>query len=276
MRDAKLIELPPIDVKVRKDRVTPLNDQAVAVIRQSVAETGEIRDPIHVREMRNGYELIDGRHRLEVARILELPTVTARVWQCTLEEARLMEADANVTFTHMSPIDLAVSLAGRKSAYERLHPETRAGAASTQARMHKRTEMSFCNFVAEIIGVTPRQIRRVIAAGEALRADDVLNLRAAPGRVAMNDLYQIAKIGDEAEHRFVIDAITAGRDRNAAAARRRFKTGQLGIEPPVKTAVDKAHDRLLDAWTRASATARQRFVRDCRAELEDVLAEVPE
>lgn len=105
------------EITVRDDRVTPLNEDAVKLILQSAEETGEIRDPIHLRKVKGGFELIDGRHRLAVAQRLEHDDILAQVWNCTLEQARLMEADANVTFTHMGAVDLAVSLAERKRAY---------------------------------------------------------------------------------------------------------------------------------------------------------------
>ncbi len=256
-KSPKLITLDPHSIIVRSDRVTPLNEQSVDVICQSAAETGFIRDPIHVRKTGKGHELIDGRTRLEAACRLSLE-ISAFEWHCTLEQAQLMEADANVTFTHMAPIDLAVSLAARKAAYIRLHPETKRGMAGALARHGgvQVTEMSFASFLAKIVGVSERQIMRVISAGEALDQSDYLALRKSPRRVAMNDLYELAKIPDDEERSHVVEALAKGEAKSAADARRTFNAAP---KPP-KDPVEEAFQALLSRWERSPMAVRRRFV----------------
>lgn len=257
----RIIDALLLDVVVRNDRVTPLNDSAVALIEKSVEETGVIRDPIHLRKVKGGYELIDGRHRLEVARRLGHDTISAQIWTCTLDQARLMEADANVTFTHMSPLDLAVSLSGRQRAYEKLHPETARG--TFQGNQHissPATEMSFTTFIAEIVGVTPRQIQRITSAGSRISTDDYRALSAAPNRVAMSDLYQVAKATSSQEQEYIVAELSAGTANNAAAARKAFSLKQNGQPPVVNDPVEVAFKALLTQWRRAPKAAKNRFV----------------
>ena len=249
------------EIAIGEGRVTPLNKDAVQVIRQSVYETGQIRDAIHVRKLRKGYELIDGRHRLEVAREMGWPRIRAMVWHCTREEARLMEADANVTFTHMVPLDLAVSLAARKAAYLKLHPETARGEAGAEVRWNMQaTKMSFASFMAEILGISVRQIERIIAAGEHLSGEEAKQLAGAPKRVAMKDLIEIGKIGEPEERAFVVRALAAGEAKNATAARKAWGRAQHGEEAETADKVEAAHKALVAAFRRAPAEAQRRFV----------------
>lgn len=256
------------DITVRKDRITPLDKNGLDLILQSATETGHIRDAIHLRKVKGGYELIDGRHRLEAAHQLGHQNIRAQVWNCTLEEARLMEADANVTFTHMGAVDLAVSLAGRKAAWLKLHPETARGVAGGRLSPGEQgTEMSFVNFIADVVGVTPRQIRRVVAAGEALDQAAVIALRKTPQRVVMDDLYQIAKAQGVEEQDYIIKSLVSGAAKNAAAARRTYDAEKNGEKPVVKDPVEEGFKALLTAWKRAPKEAQRRFVRDTQAEI---------
>ncbi|WP_456386100.1 chromosome partitioning protein ParB [Profundibacter sp.] len=268
MADNQIKRIALAEIKVRDDRVTPLNDDAVRLIMQSAEETGEIRDPIHLRKVKGGFELIDGRHRLEVARRLGHDDILAQIWSCTLEQARLMEADANVTFTHMGAVDLAVSLAERKRAYQKLHPETTAGIAGASARWNMQaTEMSFASFISEILGVSRRQIERVVAAGEALDQAAVIALRKAPKRVAMADLYEIAKVDGPDEHAYIVKSLVSGEAKNAAAARRSYAAEANGAKPTPKDPVEEAFKALLTAWKRAPKVAQRRFVAASQKEI---------
>ncbi|SNS44908.1 ParB/RepB/Spo0J family partition protein [Antarctobacter heliothermus] len=265
MRDAKLIDLPVDEI----DRVTPLREKAVEIIKASVEEVGAIRDPIHVRKARDGYQLIDGRHRLEVARQLGHETISAKVWECTLDQARLMEADANVSFTHMQPLDLAVSLAARKDIYETLHPETARGTAGALAKHgRQRTNLSFAEFVGDLVGLSPRQVRRIVSAGAALTSDQVRWLRAAPKSPTMSDLQAISKITDDAERAKVCLALSNGEAGTVNAARKAYRQGD--VEPAPKDPVEEGFQGLMKAWTRAPMAARRRFLDHMSEDIEQM------
>lgn len=117
------ITMVPVDQINIGQRIRPLDPKAVDVLKQSVLEVGQITTPIHVRKTRDGYDLIDGRHRLEVATVLQHGDIAARVWTCTQEEARFLEGDANLTSANLAPLDMAVNLAERRRLFLRLHPE---------------------------------------------------------------------------------------------------------------------------------------------------------
>jgi len=275
MTNNQVKQIPLDKIKVRDDRVTPLNGDAVRLIRQSVDETGHIRDAIHVRKIKGGYELIDGRHRLEVAHSLRMQYIPAIVWSCSLDEARLMEADANLTFAHMGAVDLAVSLAGRKAAWLKLHPETARGVAGASSRWNMQpTEMSFAEFMSELIGVSRRQIERITSAGEALDQSAVVHLRDAPKRVVMDDLYQIAKAESDGERDYIVKMLAGGHVKNAAAARRKWAEVSSGEQPKVKDPVEEAFKGLLTAWKRAPKEACRRFVEEAGPDLYEMVQDL--
>ena len=260
MRDAKLIDLPVDEIDTSRVRVTPLHDKAVEIIKASVEEVGAIRDPIHVRKAKGAYQLIDGRHRLEAARQLGFEVISAKVWECTLDQARLMEADANVSFTHMQPLDIAVSLAARREMYEALHPETAHGRAGGLARQGQQTtNLSFAEFMGDLIGLSPRQIQRIVAAGAALSADQARWLRAAPKPPTMSDLQAISKITEDAERSGVCMTLSNGEATTAAEARRAYAAARDGAPAP-QDPVEEAFNRLRNTFERAPKAARRRFV----------------
>lgn len=265
-----MIPLAVIDVGSRARPVTP---EAVALIVNSARDRdGGISTPIHVRRVKGGrFRLIDGAHRLAAAPELGLDAVPARVWTCTHQEALFMEVDANLSIAHVAPVDLAVSLARRKEMYLALHPETANGVVSARARQgHGTTNLSFRDYMAAVLGVSQRQIERIVSAGERLKAEEAAALRAGKRRIAMDDLYALAKISESEERSFVIDRLAAG--AKPAAARRAFK----GVEKPPETVFDARLKGLLTAWQRAGKATRRAFVAELFDELSPLVVDEAE
>jgi len=121
-----------------------------------------------------------------------------------------MEADANVTFTHMAPLELAVSLARCKQAWLKLHPETAAGVAGAVAKHGLQTkDVSFADFMATIWGLSKRRVEQIIAAGERLDREEAKALKGAPKRLAMKDLAELGRIGEADERAAVVRLLAA-------------------------------------------------------------------
>lgn len=270
-------QIPPTDIEVI-GRARALDENAVEAIMASIGEVGQITTPVHLRKTRKGLRLIDGLHRVTAARRLQLEAVPALVWDCKEDEARFIEVDANLSIAHLQPIDVAISLAERKRAYEKLHPETRqhvAGATATNAQRtnlsvaenpaDKRTSLSFAEYAARVLDLSDRQVRRMIAAGSRLTADEQRWLRAAPHRATYSDLEAIAKEGDQQRRTQAIISFSNGTAKNVRAA---LKSGKA---KPVKTPVEVAHEGLVNAFRRAPMAAKRRFVRDCAEELQELL-----
>ena len=253
------------------DRIRMVSPSAVNIIAMSIEDLGAITSPIHVRKMKTGYRLIDGAHRYAAATKLGLETIPAKVWHCTGDQAELMESDANISTAHMPPLELAVSLAARKKTYQKIHPETRQGYAGAKSRWGHRdqeTEMSFASWMADVLGVTARQVTRIIAAGDNLEGIEIQALRGAPKPVKMADLYAISKIGQKYDRVRVCDALGKGKAKNATDALR-----QIYAKPgdAVRSNADKQLRALDDAFARAGKSARRQFVADHADALRELL-----
>ncbi|MFV0409848.1 MAG: ParB/RepB/Spo0J family partition protein [Paracoccus sp. (in: a-proteobacteria)] len=242
-------------------RLRPVSPAGVATIVASVQEIGQIANPVVVRQSRRGGEMVftvlDGAHRLAAATELGWDEVPVRVFECTDDQARIMEIDGNLSGAELNPLDTAVFLATRKAVYERLHPE----AAHRVFRGNQHDDVvsdieSFTTVTAEKFGMTVRHVQRLIAAGSKLGPDEVAKLRAAPRQVTLKDLQDIANIPDAARRYDVVDAMAEGRVKNASAALKALKGP---VQPVEKSPADAQFLALKNAWDRASAPARRRF-----------------
>lgn len=264
------------DVIVR-DRLRPVSAAGVASIIASVNETGVMKDAIHVRKKKDGQlYLIAGGHRLAAAVEMGWEDLEAKTWTDVTDDwSRLMEIDDNLAGAEMDALDTAVFLATRKMVYERLHPETKAktGAALAAARWNAADIMSVASFAkstAEKFGMTDRHVRRMIAAGTILGPDETRRLRAAPRRVNLADLIEIAKIGNPAERYEVVAALCDGRAKSAAEARKSIKARTAGVQSSVKDPVEDAFKAMAAFWGRAPLAAKKRFCVEFARELWEV------
>lgn len=259
------IDSVPVAEVIVRDRLRPVTEAGVQSLLASIAETGVMKDAIHVRKKKDGsLHLIAGGHRLEAARRLDWKMIEAKVWTDVTDDwARLMEIDDNLAGAEMNALDTAVFLATRKEVYERIHPQAKAatGSALAAKRWNAADTMSVASFAAstaEKFGMTDRHVRRLIEAGTKLGPDEVAKLRAAPRVVTLKDLTEIAKIGP-AERYDVVARLAEGRAKSAADARRALRLEREG-EAPVQDPADQQFMALQAAWNRAGAKARNRFV----------------
>jgi len=269
MREPQLIqsktELPIAEIGADR-RLRPVSEAGVEAILSSVAELGQIVTPLTVRQRRADgaliYELLDGAHRLEAARRLGVETVPVRVFDCTNDQAALLEIDGNLAGAELNPLDTAVFLATRKAVYERLHPETKRGVAGSSARWGDASELgSFASMTAEKFGMTVRQVQKIVAAGSRLGPDEIAQLRAAPKPVTLKDLQVIAKIGHAPERYDVVRRLADGGAKSAAEARQKWKVSRPDYSGPVPpSADDAAYIDLLNRFDRAPMAAKRRFV----------------
>lgn len=270
IKEIRIIDVPLDQVEVG-DRVRKVDPSAVNIIAMSITDLGLITSPIHLRKVKGSFRLIDGAHRYSAAVQLGMTEIPAKIWECTADQAELMESDANISTAHTSPLDLAVSLAARKRTYQKLHPETRRGTAGSASRWgHKmqETEMSFASWMGDVYGVTARQVNRIIAAGDNLTPEEVAALREAPQPVKMADLYVISK-ADPTQRNLVCKALSEGKAKNAASALKSIKSN--GVQPPVKDPVEEAFAKLRETWGRAPRAARRRFVETYAEDLAELL-----
>ncbi len=256
-------------------RLRPVSAAGVESLMASIAEVGVMKDAIHVRQRKDGkLVLIAGGHRLEAAKRLGWAEIEAKVWTDVTDDwARLMEIDDNLAGAEMNALDTAVFLAERKRVYEKLHPETMAGAFKGNQHTGKLAAdmMSFATSTAEKFGLTDRHVRRMIAAGSALEAEEVKLLRSAPKAVTLADLTVLAKIGDMAERRSVVIKMFGGKAKSAGAARAELAHEEgRSIKAPLSQD-EKGYQAIFTAWMRGSTVARRRFLDECGDEIRRLL-----
>lgn len=263
---SSISELPVADIE-EGTRLRPVSQAAVTVLMQVIQEHG-FTVPIVVRKVKTYYILIDGAHRLEAAKRLGMTMIPVRVYACTNVEARAMETTQNLAGASLSPLDDAVFLAAYSKAYEEMHPETVRGMAGALAKHGSATELSsFADVIAEKRSITPRQVRKIVAAGHKITAQDAEELRRAAKKITLKDIECIGKIADVSERSQVIARLSGGTAKSASDARRQInaKPGDAHVSD-----ADKKLRALQDAFARAPLAARRAFV----AEHADVLREL--
>lgn len=275
MADIKRIEsreFPISDIRVG-DRLRGISESGVGAVLASLEETKIIGKHLWLRKLGDGYELIDGAHRLEAAKRFGMETVPCTVFECSAQQARLLEIDGNLAGAELNALDTAVFLARRKSVYEEMHPEAKRGLAGAVARWDATDMMSVASFssaTAEKFGMSDRHVRRMIMAGDALSDTQAAELRKAEQPVKLADLMEIAKIGEETERAHVIGALSRGEAKSAKEARAQFKPKSA----PPKDPVEEAFQDLLKRWSRAPKAAKLRFVDEKLEELETLRAQI--
>lgn len=251
--DIELIDVP-------EDRLRLPDPDAVGAIALSMDERG-LMHPITVAAPKKGerFRLIAGLHRLTAARQLGWSEIAASVFAGKALEARLLEIDENLFHRPLSPLDRAAHLAERQRIYHELYPETRPGAAGATARWHATDKLSFASEAAEKLGVSERDVQRSIARytriAPDVRAQIALTWIADKG----TELDALARL-EPAQQR---KAVTALLNRDAASVRQAV-AAMSGARPAAPAPDEAEYDRLMEAWRRAGARAKERFL----AELE--------
>ncbi len=268
LRGDELVRVPVSEITVGQ-RVRPLDESAVDTIGVSAMDLGGIVTPLHLRKTRKGYDLIDGLHRLTVAQRQGLEVVPALIWDCSAKEARFMEVDANLSIAHLQLIDVATSLAARKSSYEAAFPETRQGVSGARGRHGlQATNLSFAEYTAKVLGLSRRQIERMIACGNSVTPDEVRWIRSAPRRASFSDLDAISKTPPGHMRSQAIILFSNG---GATTIRAALKAMSPGTTTP-KDPVEEAFQALLKQWGRAPKAARRRFAEHVAGDLTHLLS----
>ena len=255
-----------------EDRLRAVREAAVENLMMMAEDTG-ITTPIHVRKAKDRYVLIDGAHRLEASRRMDLPDIAALVVECRADQARTMEATNNLGAARMTPLQTAVFVASWKRDYYAMHPERKPGVF--KGNQHTGNVVGgivpLTTTMADAFGVDETTIKRAMLAGENLTPLESAQLEAAPGRITMKDLRDLAKIGDATARTEVVLRLSTGKAKSAAEALRSLKAEADGPAPE-KDPADQQYLALKSAWTRAGTAARRRFLEECGAE---VLALIP-
>jgi ParB family chromosome partitioning protein len=168
-------------LRVRTD-ARPVDKDSLAALIESVREIG-FTSSILVRpkvifengQEADGFEIIAGRHRYEVALKLGMKVMPCRV-AAGLDDLRaeLAMIDENMMRADLSPAELAKSTARRKEIYEALHPEAsyeaRPGRAGKCRQVGDNSEPTerFTAATAKATGKPERTLQRAAERGKSI------------------------------------------------------------------------------------------------------------
>lgn len=274
LNGGNIVRLPLDDIEV-SGRLREVRDAFVENLIMMAEDTG-ITTPIHVRKVDGRYVLIDGAHRLAAARRMGLSDIAALVVECRADEARAMEASNNLGAARMTPLQTAVFVASWKRDYYAMHPERKPGVFKGNQHTGNLVgiNLTLTKTIADAFGVSEPTIKRALLAGEHLKPEEVAQLDAAPARVTMEDLKQLAKISAPEMRSQVVLRLASGNASTAAKAHRSLKAEAGGVGPVVKDPVDEAYKSLKSTWARSAKAARRRFAESHADELRALLADL--
>lgn len=270
MRPAKLIEtvdIPLADIDV-SGRRRPVSEVGVQSLKLSLEALG-LQNEIQVRRVahQNGkLKLMAGGHRVEAFRQLGRETIRAKIWDCTDDWAALIEIDDNLAQADLNVLDLAVFLAERKTVYERMYPKAKHGGnrGNHHTGGYQNDILSFCQTMADSRAVSRKTIERLVAAGNALLPQEIVQLRSAEQAPSLSDLVIIGKCGDPADRAAICTAFFDGTAKSAKEVMERKKAPGAAKSDPAEDALK----RLSEAFDRAPVKAQRRFVMERRGVLQ--------
>jgi ParB-like chromosome segregation protein Spo0J len=163
----------PIELLRRRADARKINDGALSSLAESIEEIGLI-NPIRVRRVGEGYEVIAGSHRLSACDLVGLRNIPCIIVMDDDLHAELAMIDENLMRNELSASDRAVQTARRKAIYLELHPETAAGtaqAAGMNAAQQRGGQVGhdvnrFDEATAKATGQSERAVRRDAERGE--------------------------------------------------------------------------------------------------------------
>ena len=262
--ETKMLFLSEIDCA---GRLRGLSQAHVETLAASIQERG-LQSPLQVRETEDGsYRLIAGGHRVAALQLLERKMAECKVFSGISDrEARLLEIDENLVRHELNPLDRAVFLAERKAIYEEMYPESKAGGDRKSAKFQNQSEMvsfwSFTGDAAEKLKLSKRTIERAvrIATGipEALRQ----RLLAAEF-LKEGELYNLTKYPPESQEK-IVDLIL--QDENPAPNVKAAAAIMEGAKSKPVDGEEKQFLKLMEAWNRAPAKVRARFLEHLETE----------
>lgn len=174
----RLIDLTRIHARPDARALDPAKVEAVAA---SIVDIG-LLNPVRVRAVGSGFELIAGNHRVEACRSLGLAEIEAFVVEDDDLRAELAMIDENLCRSELLPSDRVRQTARRKVIYEDLHPEAKAGAVRARAanetmghNVGDNLASTFSADTAKKTGQSERLIQRDAERGAKV-IDEVLDL----------------------------------------------------------------------------------------------------
>jgi len=177
-----LLQVPVESIRHRPD-ARHRSDKALTELSESIEANGLI-NPITVRPLGDGYEVIAGSHRLQACELLSLSHIACIIMEVDDLHAELLSIDENLRRTELSPTDHAMQTARRKAIYEELHPESVRGSPGVSRQVGDTRERSsierFTAETAAVAGRSERAVQRDAERGEKIVPEALAEVRGTP------------------------------------------------------------------------------------------------
>jgi ParB family chromosome partitioning protein len=243
------------DIHVSEDRLRKLDPKLVDTLAESMHDQGQLQ-PILLRNRRDGYELISGRHRLEAAKKLNKRSIRAEInFNLNNDDMRLAEIDENLIRGELDALERSEHMVKRKELYERKHPETKAGKSQAigmnKALGHNvvaKLAPTFTKATVAKMGISERSIERDVARGSQTRLGDIRGTSLAKG-IELDALAKLEKI-DPAKRDALIDLAKAGKKVSARTEVADASEAELDNNISARHIAEIAIAERIAEWTR--------------------------
>lgn len=241
-----------VDEVVVPDGRRDVNRETVKRIAASINQIG-LQHPITVRSRGDRFILVAGRHRLEAARSLSMENIRAAVVKCDDTDARLWEIAENLHRSELSVQERSDQIA------EWVKLTDEKVSRQVDAKPQGGRPEGGIRAASREIGITEQASRRAIKiAAISPEAKEI----AEAGGLADNQsaLLEIAKASPDQQ---------AAKASELAARKVRKPIGPS--DPPRNDfeVVNKEHRALVRAWENARSEARERFLAEIGATVDD-------
>ncbi|MCW5715718.1 MAG: ParB N-terminal domain-containing protein [Bauldia sp.] len=228
--------------------------ETVSALKESIRNVG-LLNPIHVRQVDGGYEVIAGAHRLAAFRELGLAEIPCFV-RTNLDElhAELSMIDENLCRAELGEAELSAAIARRKAIYEQLHPQTKHGGnlvGDGVAKMATPDTLRFTADTAKASGMSERVVQRRAERGEKVVPEVRAIITGTPADTGA----------------FLDDIKDLPQEEQVVAAKREVaRLASKKATPRDAANKDEQHvGRLLSTWGVASEKARADFLNNIGA-----------
>ncbi|MBP0439473.1 ParB N-terminal domain-containing protein [Tianweitania sediminis] len=248
------------------ERLRAVEEEHALAIAQSIVEHGLI-NPVTVRATPaakgGSYTLVAGAHRLRAFEINEESLIEAVIVEADKAEAQLIEVVENLFRNDLSVMDRATFVGTYRQVWEGKYGKIEAGRPGNRANLAQLLEEEaeaggFAQHVADRMGVSSRSIKRLNLIAQHLHPE----VRSAVRGTAIADnqsaLLKLAKMEPAKQRRMAIAFKSEGPDLSKAMVL------VEGARPKIN-AQDAAFSSLMDAWARANAATRARFLTEIKA-----------
>ena len=219
---SELLEIRIDEIDLDSD-ANPRKTKGIESLVASVGENGLLQLPT-VKRCENGhYRPLAGFRRLAAVRDLGWEKVSVVVVAPRDDNhERLIALDSNLEVAHLSRPERARWLFDRKAIYERLHPESKRGAAGGHATAKNAVVDSFAAHAAELTDLSKRTIRADVLVWE--KASPTVREAWLDGRIKANVVHLLVRKGKDDDEQDELLKLVIGKSlkqaKKAIAARR--------------------------------------------------------